>query len=213
MSEVEIMAVGSLVFWIIMAVWIVILWLLVENEHGALGLVAAAGYLCILKFGFGISVELFALANFQYILLGAVGYFIIGGIWSCIRWHLYATDELEPYLKMRNDWLASKGQVTFKKVPEDLKEEWAKYLKADSDKWTNDSRTRKCKVPLYKDHVTKVMRWIGYWPISLLTWIFNDMVRTFVRMVANFLADWLQSIANRVFSVVSNDLPEGFKLD
>jgi hypothetical protein len=209
MAEVEIFAVGGLVFYVIMAAWIAVMWFLSESEHGFLAFLSVVAYLAILKFVFGVPVELIALKNWQHLLLGVAGYTVVGLGWSCWRWYLFAKDSLEPYKKLRADWLKSKGQPNLKEVPEQLKEEWGKYIKDDSC-W--NGRKNACMVPQYHDHVAKVMRWIGYWPISLMSWAFNDMVRIFLRMLANFISDWLQSIANRVFAVVGNDLPKGYKM-
>jgi hypothetical protein len=210
MAEVEILAIGGLVFWLIGLAWIVVLWLLVENEHGALGLVSTVAYLAILRFVFGIPLERFTVANWQYVLLAAAGFIGIGLLSAVWLWTMFARKEFEPYAKMRADWLESKGQTQFRKVPDELKDEWGKYLKEREGCY--DERLKHCKPPLYKNNVDKIMRWIGFWPISMASWAFNDMIRTFLRMLANFISDWLQGIANRVFASVRDDLPSGFKL-
>jgi hypothetical protein len=110
---------------------------------------------------------------------------------------------------MKTEWLVSKGQSEFKNVPDDLKEEWGKYLTKEG--WGQD-RKRLCVPPLVRENRSKVMRWIGYWPISLLSWLFNDMIRRIVKLIYNKIAERLQAIANRVFARVKDDLPENFKL-
>jgi hypothetical protein len=63
---------------------------------------------------------------------------------------------------------------------------------------------------LVKDNKSRILRWIGYWPISAIAWAFNDMIRNFCKMVYSRIANWLQGIANSIFEKVKKDLPEDF---
>lgn len=201
----ELLVVGGLAFWIALAVWLVILWALVENDHGFLGLVSVVAYGLLLQFGFKVDVGTTLLSHPIPLIVFAVLYFFIGAGWAFWRWFLYAKDQLEPYVQERTNWLVSKNETTFDSIPEHLKEDWVKYVEQ------NYNIRDKCQTPLVRDNKTKIMRWIGYWPISAVTWAFNDMIRRFVKMVYNYIHDWLQSIANRVFATVRKDLPPDFK--
>jgi hypothetical protein len=201
----ELLVVGGLAFWIAMLVWFVILWALVEHDYGFLGLVSIVVYGCLLQFGF--KADVLGWMTSHWIMLAIFGglYFFIGGGWAFWRWFLFAKDQLEPYTQMKTEWLVSKGESQFTQIPAHLKEEWVKYIEND---WR---RKEMCQTPLVRDHKSKIFRWIGYWPISAISWALNDMVRRFVKMVYNYIHDWLQSVANRVFATVKNDLPPDFK--
>ncbi len=200
----ELFIVGGLAFWIALLAWLVIVWALTENEHGFLGLLSTVAYGCLLQFGFKVDVFGWLLSHPIPLLILAALYFFIGVPWACWRWYLLVKDALEPYIKMKTEWLISKGESTFDAIPEGLKEDWVKYVEND---W---QRKALCKTPLVRDNKSKIMRWIGYWPLSAITWAFNDMIRRFVKMIYNYIHDWLQSIANRVFAVVRKDLPPDF---
>lgn len=201
----ELFVIGGLAFWIALAFWFVILWALVENDHGFFGLLSVVAYGCLLQFGFKVDVGSWVLGHPIPLIAFAVLYFFLGSGWSFWRWYLFVKDQLEPYMQMKTDWLIKKGETTFTSMPDHLKEEWVKYIEDD---W---KRKEMCQTPLVRDHKSKIMRWIGYWPISAITWTFNDMIRRFVKMIYNRIHDWLQSVANKVFATVKNDLPPDFK--
>ena len=198
----ELFVVGGLAFWIAMLAWFIILWVLVEKDHGFLGLLSLVAYGCLLQFGFKMDVVGWILSHPIPLIIFGCLYFFIGAGWGFWLWFLFAKDQKEPYLNKRTDWLVSKGETKFDSIPISLKEEWAKYV--------NDHYEIRnmMKPPLVRDHKAKVMRWIGYWPLSLITWAFNDMIRRFVKMVYNYIHDWLQGIANRVFADIKQDLPQ-----
>jgi hypothetical protein len=203
---------SSLFFWGIFLLWIVILWATVEWERGLLGFLSIVGYLLVLQFVFGVDVLQWVFTH-PFYLLGMIAlYFPMGAAWSACRWYWYATDQLSPYIDARTKWLISKKETKFDKVPEHLREEWVKYVEGHN--YTEDRRplSSACKPPLVRDHKGRIMRWIGYWPISLLSWTCNDMVRRFVRMIYDSIANWLQGIANKVFAQIRGDLPEDFKV-
>lgn len=201
----ELFVIGGLAFWIALAAWLVILWVLVENDHGFAGLISIVAYGLLLQFGFKVDVGSFVLGHPIPLIVFAVFYFFLGSGWSFWRWYLFVKDQLEPYIQMKTDWLIKNGETTFTSIPDHLKEEWVKYIEDD---W---KRKEMCQTPLVRDHKSKIMRWIGYWPISAVTWAFNDMIRRFVKIIYNYIHDWLQSIANRVFATIKKDLPPDFK--
>jgi hypothetical protein len=207
------MLVGGVAWWFIMAVWVVVLWFFVETEHGLLGLLSTAIYLALLQWGFHVDVLYWFVHHLGHIFVGIGFYAALGAAWAFWRWYLFAHEQLEPYFKMRSEWLSSKGQSNLDYIPEDLKEEWVKYLEEDKTYGYSNTPSRKslCSTPKVMKYKTKIMRWIGYWPISVLSWIFNDMVRAMVKMVYTSIADRLQAIAHNVFAKVRKDLPEDFK--
>jgi len=200
----EMLVVGSILFWAALAIWLVAVWLLTENEHGFIGLLSTIAYAMVLQLAFKVDVAGWLLSHPLAIGIFAVLYLFIGSGWSFWRWFLFVKDKREPYDQMKTEWLSSKGETTFSTIPAHLKEEWVKYIEAGYN------RKELCKTPQVRDYKSKVLRWIGYWPISVISWAFNDMIRRFVKIVYNYIHDWLQSIANRVFATVKNDLPPDF---
>jgi hypothetical protein len=198
----------ELFFWPIFVVWLIVLFLSVRSEVNVLAVISSFIYLCILQYAYHIDITSVVTHHpFQLVAL-LVLYFVIGGIWSVWRWFLFVRDKVRQYLDMRNKWLQYKGQTQFKCIPDELKEEWTKYL---DDKYTGDGRKDLTKTPLVRDYKYKIMGWIGWWPISAGLWLLEDLVRGVIRSIYEYIHDWLQNISNRMFISVRQDLPEDFK--
>jgi hypothetical protein len=195
-------------FWPIFAAWLVILFLSVRFETNVLGVVSSFIYLCILQYLYKIDIVGIVLHHPIHLLGILLLYFVIGGGWSLFRWYLFVRDKVRQYLDMRNKWLQSKGQTQFKFIPDELKEEWTKYL---DERYVGDGRKDLTKPPLVRDHKYKIMGWIGWWPISAGLWMLEDLVKGITRSVYEYIHDWLQSISNRMFASIRQDLPENFK--
>ncbi len=194
-------------WFIAILVWLAILWLLVQSERGGLGFIVTIAYLIFIYFAFNVNVFSLVFANWLFAVIGIVFYGVVGGIWATFYWSLYSNEKTEPYFDMRDRWLSSKGISLSHKDPmlEELKEEWVRFIECDDD------RISLCTTIKVKNNKSKIMTWIGYWPISLGSWVFQDMVRGAVKMIYNNIADRLQRIADRVFAKVRRDLPEDFK--
>jgi hypothetical protein len=201
-------------FWAVLLAWIIALFISVENEYGIFAFLSTITYGVLLYFVFNVNVPYYLYHHPILILLGIALYFPIGAAWSFFRWYMFVYSKLELYTDMRNDWLSNKGQTSFTEIPDHLKEEWIKYLEGDATRYTDSSRHLRrdlLKPPLVRYNKSRILRWIGYWPISALTWAFNDMIRGFCKMIYGRIANWLQSIANSIFEKVKKDLPEDYK--
>lgn len=204
----ELLVFGGPLFWGILVIWLIALFISVENEYGICAFLATVAYGFVLHFMFG--VDVFHILHHPMMLLAAIGlYFPIGACWSFFRWYMFVHAKLEKYVEFKTEWLVSKGQTSFESIPDHLKEEWIKYLEGGRSSNYTDFKDM-VKPPLVRDNKSRILRWIGYWPISAMAWVFNDMVRGFCKMIYSRIANWLQSIANSVFEKVKKDLPEDF---
>lgn len=211
---VELLVLGGVVFWLLLAVWIVALFVSVEYfERGWAAFACTVAYLAALYFGFHVDVLHILVHHPILILVGMALYFPIGGAWAFFRWYMFVHAQLDKYIEFKTQWLISKGQTSFDDIPDSLKEEWAKYLDGvDKNSYIADLRRKDIvKPPLVREHKSKLLRWIGYWPISVISWAFNDMVRGFCKMIYSSIANWLQDMSNKIFEKVKKDLPDDFK--
>jgi hypothetical protein len=198
----------ELLFWPFFVAWLVVLFLSVRSEVNVLAVISSIAYLCLLQFLYHVDI-IKVIEHHPFQLVGLLLlYFVLGGAWSVFRWFLFVRDKVRQYLDMRNKWLQYKGQTQFKYIPDELKEEWTKYLE---EKYVSDGRKDLTKPPLVRDHKYKIMGWIGWWPISAGLWMLEDLVKGVARSIYEYLHDWLQDISNRMFASVRQDLPENFK--
>jgi hypothetical protein len=209
----ELLVLGSPLFWGILLVWLAALFVTVEYEKGIFAFLSTVAYGVLLQFVFHVDVVHIVLHNPMWIIAGMAVYFPIGAAWSFFRWYMFVHAELSKYVDFKTKWLISKGQTSFEDIPDNLKEEWIKYLEGQEGSSYSGYIDRKdlVKPPLVREHKDKILRWIGYWPISAIAWAFNDMIRGFCKMIYGRIANWLQSISNKVFEKVKKDLPDEFK--
>jgi len=205
---------GGPVFWAVLLAWIVALFVSVEYEYGIFAFLSTLVYGVLLYFVFHVNVPQLLYNHPILILVGIALYLPIGAAWSFFRWYMFVHSKLEQYTDMRNEWLANKGETSFTEIPDHLKEEWIKYLEGEDTTrgtWHSHPKRRDLlKPPLVRDNKARILRWIGYWPISAMSWAFNDMIRGFCKMIYGRIANWLQGIANSIFEKVKKDLPEDF---
>lgn len=207
----EWLVLGGPIFWAVLLVWIIALFVSVENERGIFAFLSTIVYGALLYFVFHVDVLRLLYNHPILILVGIALYFPIGAAWSFFRWYMFVHSKLELYTDMRNEWLSDKGQTSFTEIPDHLKEEWIKYLESENTSRSCYSKRRDLlKPPLVRDNKSRILRWIGYWPISAMAWAFNDMIRGFCKMIYGRIANWLQGISNSIFEKVRKDLPEDF---
>ena len=207
----ELLVFGGPLFWALLLVWLVALFVSVEYEYGIFAFLSTLVYGVLLYFAFHVDLPQLVLNHPILILVGIVLYFPIGAAWSFFRWYMFVHSKLELYTDMKTEWLSSKGQTSFTEIPDHLKEDWIKYLESEEWSYGRSSKRRDLlKPPLVKDNKARILRWIGYWPVSALAWAFNEMVRGFCKMIYGRIANWLQGIANSIFDKVKRDLPEDF---
>lgn len=198
----------ELLFWPFFVAWLVVLFLSVRSEINVLAVISSIAYLCLLQFLYHVDI-IKVIEHHPIQLIGLLlFYFVVGGAWAVFRWYLFVRDRVRLYLDMRSKWLQAKGQTQFKYIPDELKEEWTKYLE---EKYVGDNRKDLTKAPLVRDHKYKIMGWISWWPVSAGLWVLEDMVKGVARSVYEYIHDWLQDISNRMFASVRQDLPENFK--
>lgn len=200
----ELLVFGGPVFWLVLVAWIVALFVSVEYERGILAFISTIAYGLLLYFLFSVDLPHMFIHHPMMILCGVALYFPIGAAWSFFRWFMFVHSKLDEYVDFKTKWLISKGQTSFDNIPDHLKEGWVKNLEHGYE------YKELIKPPLVRENKSRILRWIGYWPISAMAWAFNDMVRGFCKMIYGRIANWLQSIANSVFEKVKKDFPEDF---
>lgn len=209
----EWLVIGGLIWWVVIAVYFVALWASVSNNSGIYSSLFTVGFLTLLQCAFGVDIihhfmPPYSWNGFFHGVAWVVGWGLMGSVIAILFWSAFVDKATELYFQMRNDWLKSKGRTCSddEALPEDLKEEWVKFVEIGYGE-----RRRVCSTVQAKDHKAQILLWIGWWPIYGLDWIFNDMVKSFCKLIFNNIVGYLQEIANRKFRKVRRDLPEDFK--
>jgi hypothetical protein len=201
-------AVGTFWFWVLIAAELVLLTAFVEYENG----VGATFSLLI----FGALIQLCSDVNLLAylkehpfgILTLAFLFTIMGCIYSCFRWVLWVRDRKKDYEETKLTWLAEK-KITNGTIPDALKADWKTYLEKNAQYHRDYRGSYKISAtpPQVREHKDRVIRWLAFWPISLLWWFAHDAVTRLFNEIYELIRVQYQKIADRIFASVKNDLP------
>lgn len=88
-------------FWAISALWLILLFLCVEKDHGLTALLCTITYVIMLQFVF--DVNLLQFLYYHPVKLGilAIVYFLIGAGWSFFRFYILVKKQVNEYLEAR----------------------------------------------------------------------------------------------------------------
>jgi len=130
------------------------------------------------------------LRTFLYVL----GYFVIGVIWSFIKWWLKVNETAERY-KEEKDKFFKEHEAKNSAVPE-------KYQKSDDviDRWQSHIEYKEdIEKPIASKNKEKISVWIVYWPFSFFWSLINDIVKRIVEQFVIRFQKVYQSISDRAF--------------
>lgn len=123
----------------------------------------------------------FIINNLNIIILGAVAYFIIGGIWSIFSW-----------------WRLN---VKVKNLYDEYKTKWPNMKVSELTRHIgNDLNNNKITLPPSPSQMkSNITLWISAWPISIITWIIGDLVVEVCNAIYNMLGGIYTRITTSIF--------------
>lgn len=130
-------------------------------------------------------------------------YYVIGVLWGFVKWYLFVLDQREVYDTEKVAWLATRRVKDTSRVPDHLRNEWRNYV-----------RVRKppmAERPLARTNKQRIVRWISFWPVSLLWTIVDDFVKRIAEALYRMIAGWYQHVANLAWQSVDADLADSPK--
>ena len=128
------------------------------------------------------------LSVLQYV----AGYFTLGAAWGIAKWWMFALKMRDIFRTHKDEFYTKHKLVPGSTIPISLKLDW-------ETSWNTYPHQRSDFPPKASKYKTRIVRWIAYWPPSVLWSIFNDLFEKIARAVYETIARFLQSISNRVF--------------
>jgi hypothetical protein len=201
-------ALGTLAFWLLVIAESVLLLALIEYEKVGWGTISLIATLAALYFLGNSEVVAYLAQNPLTIALGVCGYFVAGTVWSVAKWWFYVGNVREKYDERKADFLRSNG-VEGTVIPDELKKKWKESLAHSTYSVYGGARQDFSNgiVPKARDHKAKILTWMTYWPWSMVWTLINDPVKRLFKYIYRSIQELLQSISNRAFRGVENDMP------
>lgn len=203
-------ALGSLGFWILLSVVCILLIAAVEYERpGWATLSLIATFSALAYFG-DFNILTFAKEN-PLIATGCfVGYFVAGALWALGKWWFFLRARRENYNDTKAEFLRQHG-ITGQQIPDNLLKEWQ-----EQTNWFIDNHhrrpTRYAKAqdttsvaPRARDHKSRILTWMAYWPWSMFWTMINDFVKRVFKTIYEEIQVLFQKISDKVFAGVEDD--------
>lgn len=197
--------IGSLLFWIISLIAFAILLILVEYENtfGAGAVIIALAI--VFGWGGGALGEVvgFVSSNPLLTLAFVIAYPLVGVLWAFLKWYLFAKDRKEKFILFKKDWcftwqdaLAQSENNALRAAKEALGVENAfrQHILEKRYKHTNDT-----VLPEPGAFKNKILNWLAYWPISMVSTLIFDFFKRFFVHIYNAIAGQLRKVAVSAF--------------
>lgn len=182
---IELAAVGSVLFWGFIALWIIAEWASIHNERWGL---------CFIEFVvLVIAISAFTNAKLDWInwtnIINLLTFYLpiyiaLGAGWSVAKWYFYLLRQKEEYEERREGFLKSyEAREPFRKQ-ESFKEWLPSYHKYP---------------PSVKNNKSRILSWMSLWWISFLDTFLTDFLYRIWEAIYFKLAKTLQKMSNYVF--------------
>lgn len=196
-------AIGSLGFWLLLCIETLILIALIEFDR-----VGTATFTMLLTFGilkfFGdFNILSYVLTN-PLAFAGWVGAYLGAGVaWSFGKWFFYLNNCKDKIKDIRGEFMRAHGKLSSDVMSPELKLLWAEKCE-DRHGYGN---ALSIKPPQARDHKSRIMTWMMYWPWSMVWTVLSDPIKKIFKRLFNALHDTYQAISNKVFAGLNDDMP------
>ncbi|MBX4190374.1 hypothetical protein KW791_03725 [Candidatus Parcubacteria bacterium] len=191
----------SIEFFFLVALFCVIEVLAIEKENGRGATISLILSLLLLNWIGGLKLPTYIYQHPGFSVLLLIGYFLMGAVWSVIKWWLYTKDLREKYDKIKREFLEYNGKDSNTAIPVELKEDWVDFVKHKGLRMENGTF-----VPDPYRHKSTLLVWIGHWPFSALWTLINDPVKRILKTLYNQLQTTYRRIAQASFIGTENDI-------
>jgi hypothetical protein len=202
MTLPQVFLVGSLWFWLLLAVEIILVFVLLEWDQGVIATLTFLATLLLLQFLGDVNLYGYVIQHPLSVAIGAAGYFALGTLWAIAKWWFYVREQRAWYDELRAGFLRLHGFEPHGAMPEELQHSWQHCLTlAEKNGQRLDVR------PLAAGHKRDIVRWMYCWPWSFSWTMIKDPVRKAFLTIYQNIAEYLQEISDRAFKGVEGDLP------
>jgi hypothetical protein len=201
-------ALGTVGFWVLSVMATLLLLLLVEFEKSGWAFITTAATVALLYFFGNSGIFGWVFANPGLVVAGVIGYVVIGALWSILKWVLFVKDRKEKFIEFRSRFMNAWSPVTAPSRTsypgENAKEAFKLYMASDSSRYERED----IRMPEPRDHKSRIMHWMGYWPWSVLNSILFDFVRRIFLNLYNLLAGVFRDISRSIYKDVMEDMED-----
>lgn len=183
-----------------------------ENEKNFWAFVSIGVFIALMQHS-----EIISIFSNPLILLGwGLAYFVIGGLWSFIKWFSFINRKAEKFGELKLKFIKSLNERNIKsnvsnfeplvvdvktKIPEALNDNFQKYLSTFGMGCSSITDGGKLDViPSAQRHKEKIVMWILWWPTSAVWTILNDPLLRLAEWMHKRFQGFYKKIAEKTFA-------------
>jgi hypothetical protein len=200
----EILAATGFWFWASLLVEILLLTAFVVSKQNLWALFSLFVFVIACQFMGGIDVINYVKNNPITILSVFFAYFAIGTLWSVVKWYFYCSDALQSFLEAKQEYIE-----TNKSFDATIFKQWLKHAVASHSFRAKHRITFNGEIdipPSVSNHKEDILGWMTFWPISMLCFLFSDIITRVYNRIYMYITKFLQSISDRIFESVRSDI-------
>lgn len=194
----ELVAVGGIIFWLIVAAVLGLLVLSVERDDPFVATITMIGTIAFFTAFTAFNPFTWVLANSGLILLLAVVYLVIGVAWTVAKWYFYNLNVASKLRRFKAEWTKANPlrPASSHRDAETIADYEYRFLCEARHELGLDIHEIPLKVSKNK---SRIMTWLVYWPFSALWTLLNDPIRHLYNFVYDRIGGTLQAISDRAF--------------
>lgn len=195
--------VGTLWFWILMAVAALVVGVCVARESFGKATLSVVATFALLGFLGDFNVLHWLGTHAAEFAVYLAAYFAIGTAWSVGKWWFFVRRRRDEYNEQKSAFLRQNG-VAGSAIPDALKTRYREWMDASYDSGSG-RRFRAGFPPRARDYKGKITAWMMYWPWSFVVTIIDDPIRKLFNAIFRAIQDVFQRISDSAFKDVKSD--------
>lgn len=197
---------GGLGFWLVTVAVFLAIVALVENEKEFFAGLLLIGTVAAMYFCGNSGMLTWVKDHPQQLLWYALGYIGIACGWGILKWTLFVHGQNDKYEDAKAQFLKDNDAT---ELTQELKEKWTEHAKegrySKRGSYGVDFKFA-YPAPEARDHKSRIVAWMTYWPWSAFWTILNDPIRKLMRFLYNRIAGLLNGISRHAYRNVSDDI-------
>jgi hypothetical protein len=194
------MAVGSIWFWLLVFAVLIGITVLVETEEGGWATFTLVVSVILMNWVFKVGIIQALWAHPWKALGWVLVYFVLGIAWGLVKWFVFVHKRAGLYRDARDAFLKQHRAT-----------ELTPALAAElMEELNHNFRSYQTEVsalpPKASEHKGDIIRWMSYWPFSVVGTLLNDVVRKAWRHIYDLMTQTYDRVAAHVFRKYSADV-------
>jgi hypothetical protein len=160
-------------------------------------------YVLFMQFIAKANIFSFAVEHPWKLVLYILGYFVLGFVWSFVKWWLFVNTAAEKYNEKRAEFL-KEYSPRWSAVPDDIRSPSRERNK--QSEWESYVTRNKLSKPMASKHKGKITVWVMYWPVSLVWSLLDDFIKKMIRQIITMFQKFYQFISDQAFKKFESDI-------